>query len=397
MNDLFDKTSLLLPYSGAFTLLDFSQAMMSRFHGFDEALSPASREISEKILSGQEHFVLLLVDGMGKDQLSLLPNESILRKNCHWELQSVFPSSTAPAITTLVTARSPAEHAVLAWWMKIESMDIDIEILPFQERKSHKPLEELGLEIESLCPRRSRFADLDTSVLSIVPEEFIDSSFSLYSRGSTEALGYEALSEAFDGIIDHAGYCRDRSLSSSFTYCYIPDYDKTCHEKGVGSQESLDLLKEIERQIKRLLPKLPQSFRLLVLADHGQIDVPEGGRLSISRDSRLYGCLQSDPSGEPSVPFFHIHPEKRDEFLSLWERDFASAFQLISCEEVESLGLLGPGEYSPMLKSRLGDYIGISKDGSIFTVKDKRSFPFIGIHGGVSHQEMMVPLIVFDS
>jgi hypothetical protein len=59
-------------------------------------------------------------------------------------------------------------------------------------------------------------------------------------------------------------------------------------------------------------------------------------------------------------------------------------------------GWFGPGAPHPRLAERIGDYILVMKDG--YAIRDvlpgERRHAQIGVHGGTSEDEMLVPLVV---
>ncbi|MBI3145954.1 MAG: phosphodiesterase, partial [Pseudogulbenkiania sp.] len=59
-------------------------------------------------LAARRHVILLVIDGLGLQQLQALGPGSVLRRHQHGTLTSVFPSTTAAAITTLMTGQPPA-------------------------------------------------------------------------------------------------------------------------------------------------------------------------------------------------------------------------------------------------------------------------------------------------
>ena len=67
-------------------------------------------------VAGADQVVLLVLDGLGEEQLrdrrSLAP---VLTGGVGGPITSVAPSTTACALTTLVTGRTPAEHGVIGY------------------------------------------------------------------------------------------------------------------------------------------------------------------------------------------------------------------------------------------------------------------------------------------
>ena len=69
-----------------------------------------------------------------------------------------------------------------------------------------------------------------------------------------------------------------------------------------------------------------------------------------------------------------------------------------SRKEVLQNGWFGTGPVHPMLAERIGDYVLIMKKNYILkdTLVGEAEKVNIGEHGGVSHEEMLVPLITVE-
>ena len=72
-------------------------------------------------VAGAEQVVLLVIDGLGEEQLreraALAP---VLVSGAGGPITSVAPSTTACALTTLVTGRVPAEHGVVGYRVAVD-------------------------------------------------------------------------------------------------------------------------------------------------------------------------------------------------------------------------------------------------------------------------------------
>ena len=72
---------------------------------------------------------------------------------------------------------------------------------------------------------------------------------------------------------------------------------------------------------------------------------------------------------------------------------FFESFELIESRKLQAL--LG-GELRPVAKSRFGDFVGAALGPSVIhyrTGQDKKQPAFIGYHGGLTPEEMRIPLI----
>ena len=100
----------------------------------DDALAPA-------LLGGARTIVLLVLDALGYDQLAARLAEgacpqlvALLERGGGTlaPLTSVFPSTTAAALTTLHTAVSPARHGSLAFTLYLPSVGRVVNMLHFE-------------------------------------------------------------------------------------------------------------------------------------------------------------------------------------------------------------------------------------------------------------------------
>jgi hypothetical protein len=62
---------------------------------------------------------------------------------------------------------------------------------------------------------------------------------------------------------------------------------------------------------------------------------------------------------------------------------------------VLAAGLFGKGPLNPQLESRLGDYIAIPDKGAYLWWKQGGN-PLLGRHGGLSPEEMLIPLMIWS-
>src|SRR5947208_3931853 len=94
---------------------------------------PPLRGIEPSLLQGMRNVLLVLADGLGSDQLQRLAKAGDVpflsrildRAARHDAAQlidatTVFPSTTAAAVTTMQTARTPQEHGNIAYFLWLE-------------------------------------------------------------------------------------------------------------------------------------------------------------------------------------------------------------------------------------------------------------------------------------
>jgi len=110
--------------------------LMSSIIGAMGGISP-HRELSvvpASDLESAEKIVYLIVDGIGEAQLEefLESGEGgcFFAAHSHRTISTVFPATTAAAVTTFGTGASPAEHGVLGWHLNLPDLGMVATILP---------------------------------------------------------------------------------------------------------------------------------------------------------------------------------------------------------------------------------------------------------------------------
>jgi hypothetical protein len=337
-----------------------------------------------------DHLVFVLVDGMGDELLSAAAAEGFLRARRVQRLRAVFPSTTAAALTTLATARWPGEHAAWGWWLYLPDRELSVTALPFVERFSGQPLEQMGLRAEDVFPVPSIWPTARLKPLTVLKEGLEDSTFSRYAAGETARVGAKGIAEALDGAAERV----EAADGPTFTYVYLPQLDALCHDKGTAAAE--ELLGKLDGLLASLSDRLAGRARLVVSADHGLLDIPPERQFVIAAGEELMETLVSPPSGEPRVPAFHIRGGQEERFGELLAGRCGDAFALITPDEAEELELFGPGKLNDALRPRLGTFLGIAPGPATLYFRPAGGDVFVhaAVHAGLSPREMRIPFIV---
>jgi hypothetical protein len=101
-------------------------------------------------------------------------------------------------------------------------------------------------------------------------------------------------------------------------------------------------------------------------------------------------------SGEPRAAYCYVRPEKIKQFENYVKTEFKKCCEMRKSEDLIKEKYFGLFEPNEKLKDRIGDYVLIMKENYIMkdlVLGEKRNI-YIGNHGGVSREEMFVPLIV---
>jgi hypothetical protein len=389
--NLFESGKLVRPDPAKINSIDLYRALarLAGARGIESGEN--SFKIEEKI-GINDHYLFILIDGLGMSFLEKLPESSFLRRNFIMELQAVCPPTTAASLTSLATMQWVCDHAVPGWFLYFDEKRISATILPFIERFTEQPLEKFGIRAEDIFPFKSVWSKIKYEPLTIIGSSIMNSTYTRYSSGETERIGYNTIGEAFDKT------CRrvQGAVYPTFTYLYLPQLDSLCHDNGTLHQSVHAMVEEIDRDCAALYADVKGKARIVITADHGLIDVPESKRLVINEGDGLLNYLLCPPSIEPRISAFHVKAGMENRFTEAFLSRFDDDFLLITPDEAEHIKIFGEGALSPVLRQRLGTFIGIPFTTATLnyrTANDKHSI-LKAVHAGLSREEMTVPLII---
>ena len=389
----FDRGVLLRPSHLVPNVVDLARALASLAGAPDVTPSHNSDEM-ERLIGPADHLVFVLADGMGIEQVEALPENAFLRVHLRAELQTVFPSSTAPAVTSFATGEWPARHGVTGWWTHIPQIGAAAAVLPFVARSDARPLASLGVSPDDVYLLPSLLRGVQRDTLSMFPRQISNSVYSVFLSGGRPRQGYSSLSEAVGLVTSRV----TGAAAPTYTFVYTPLIDAAAHRFGALHPRTLETVTRVNAEVERLADGLRGTGKMVVSADHGLLDAPPGARWRLVPSHQVTGALRFAPSGDARVLYLHVGAGSGTADLDALKRRLGSRFMLISVQEAEDLELFGPGLISPAVRERMGDVIAISGGRDVVAYDpDVRMWPIMdekSQHSGLSQSEMRVPLVI---
>jgi len=332
--------------------------------------------------------VLLIIDGLGDRLLARHAPGGELARRRRGSLTSVFPSTTASAITTSYTGCTPLEHGLTGWFTYFSAAGCVAAALPFRSRGDNSPLEK-RLPADRIFTAPSLFESLPVRSIVVTHRDIIDSQYNVRHCRGAERRGYATVDELVAGVEAAVKSGDERK----FVYAYWPDYDATSHVHGCEGAEALAEVAKIDDAFGRLILSLSSTDSVVIAtADHGFVDCPREDCLELP--AALASQLRFPLCGERRVVFCHVHSEK--EFASRAKDWLGERADVRPSRELVAEGWFGGGAPHPLIAERVGEVAILMKDG--YTIKDwlpgEPRHLHIGNHGGTSEDEMTIPLIL---
>jgi hypothetical protein len=373
-------------YSGG-SLVNLMASIVAARGG--EALHSPLRNIETETVRAARNLVLLIIDGLGDNYLMRRGAGGELARRRRAALTSVFPSTTASAITTTYTGRSPLEHGLTGWFTYFGQAGCVSAALPFRSRGDMLPLSRRGVTPEQIYVCGSIFESIPEKSFVVTYKDIIDSEYNTCHCRGAQRVAYETLDELVAAV--------ERTVKSGaerkFVYAYWPVYDMVSHRYGSESAQAEAELRKIDAAFGALLARLAGTESLVIAtADHGFIDVaPEE---SFELPSSLASLLKFPLCGERRVAYCHVHdPKTFVEKARDWLGDRAD---VMPSRQLVDEGWFGGGTPHPRFAERIGDVALVMR--GRYTIKDwapgESRHLHIGNHGGTSADEMAIPLIM---
>lgn len=373
-------------YSGG-SLVNLMASIVAARGG--KALHSPLRNLRTEHMREARNLVLVIVDGLGDNYLMRRGAGGELARRRRASLTSVFPSTTASAITTSYTGRTPLEHGLTGWYTYFGEAGCVSAALPFRSRGDHLPLARRGVTPQQIFTSKSLFEDLPARSVVVTCKEIVDSEYNTCHCRGAQRVAYETLDELVAQVEAAVKSGADRK----FIYAYWPVYDMVSHRYGSESAEAFEQLGKIDAAFGRLIARLAGTDSMVIAtADHGFIDVaPEE---SFELPQSLAPLLRLPLCGERRVAYCHVHSET--EFLKKAKDWLGDRADVVPSRSLVDEGWFGPGTPHPRFAERIGDVTLVMR--GHYTVKDwtpgESRHLHIGNHGGTSDDEMRIPLIL---
>ena len=337
----------------------------------------------ELFLPEAQKYVVFLVDGLGfellRDHADAAPYLSSLMAGSQPATVGV-PTTTATSLTSLGTALPPALHGVVGFTSRIPGTHDLLNALMWSK----------DVDPEEWQPHPTAFARLAAAgvhTTTVNKREFAGSGLTRAGTRGAEFVGADRLGERLVAVQEASR----RGLS--MTYMYDGDLDWTGHRYGVASEQWEAQLSMTDLSAERLRQALPGDVRILVVADHGMVDVPEGRRTDVEDHPELRDGVFL-VGGEARFRHLYCRVGATDEVIATWQAVLGDDADVLSREEAYARGWFGQG--GDDVRQRIGDVVVACRGDA--AVLDTAGFPYesrlVGMHGSLTSAEMLVPVLV---
>ncbi|ODB85020.1 hypothetical protein A3194_14810 [Candidatus Thiodiazotropha endoloripes] len=362
--------------------------------GGEPHIYPQHRLLTTDQIGQYQQVLLWVIDGMGLNYLRSQPKASHLNANLLGGMTSVYPPTTASAVTSFLSGLAPQQHGLTGWHIFFAELGAILAILPGRPRYGGVPLSQAGIDLSALLNVKPLTDSIPGSTACLVPDKIAKSDFSQYFLGSSKLLTHSSLDELQQNMVERMKRGEERYL-----FAYWPELDTLGHHHGIWSDSAEQHLLALDHCFSEVVRQCHETGTLVIVcADHGQIDSHPQRRLSLDDHPLLADCLAMPLSGEPRSAYCYLRPDKSECFDQYVTDHLAQQAENYRSDELIEQGWFGIGEPHPQLKRRIGDRVLLMREDYTFNdwLLQEHRYQLVGVHGGLSEDELLVPLIVVE-
>lgn len=373
------STPQVPPPYGAASLSDVLPAVLSAL-GMSEETDVLGLDLPRRV-------AVLLVDGMGSELLTehahLAPCLAELAKD-GGTLGVGFPSTTATSLTSLGTGLPPGAHGVLGLTLRkpdgglLSTLHWDaaaVDPLTWQPYPTaFERAAAAGIAVSAVGPRRFRGSGLNTAAF----------------RGA-RPVGAESAGEVAAATL--AELTRGPANTPALVYSYYGDLDATGHREGCGSSAWRFQLAHLDRLVEQIVTELPGDTALVIIADHGMLDVPAAERVDYDAQPELQAGVDL-LAGEPRARYVHTVAGAAADVRAAWSHVLGPDWCVLSRGEAIATGWFGPPDR--VREDLVGDVVAVpfGSGAVVASASEPIVSRLIGMHGGLTSAEQQVPLLI---
>lgn len=359
--------------------------------------------------------LLFLLDGFGWRQFERFQDESLLKELSHKgrvvKLLAQFPSTTAAQLTTIHTGQPVGEHGVFEWNYYEPKLDAVIAplLFSFAGTLQRDTLKTVDANPKMVLPGKTIYKTLANQGVKATifqHREYTPSTYSNAMFRGAHSVGYRTLAE---GLVN-LGETMAKATGRVFLNFYFDRIDGISHEYGPESSQSAAEIQSVLMTLEAFFRRniRPRGRTLVMLtADHGQSEVDPRTTVFINTDPRFSGVTDYfrrsrdgklvAPGGSCRDFFLYIREGLVDEACEFLATRLEGKAEVWKVAEMITAGNFG-STISAEFRGRVGDLVILPyrRESVWWYEKDRFNQKYYGHHGGLSAEEMEIPLLTWE-
>lgn len=343
----------------------------------------AERDRQNLGLPTARHVVVVILDGLGHHQLDARRGHApFLRSIVSDVVTAGYPTTTATSLSLFGTGQPAGQTGMTGYSARNPRTG---ELANLISWEGADPPEEWQ-PMPSLLEEADRAG---VTVTTLGKRAFAGSGLTHAALRGGLFVGAERLADRIDVALA-------ATKTPGVSYCYWGEIDAAGHRYGWQSEEWVAALEDADREFRRLAGSLRPDTLMVVTADHGMVDVTGAPRWDIGAEPQLARDIEL-VAGEPRALHLHVSEGSASAVAERWQAILGDYGVALTQTDAASAGIFGP--ISDVARPRIGDVV-VAMAGRSTVVDSRtqspRSMALIGVHGSLTPEELMVPLLMAE-
>ncbi|WP_169275517.1 alkaline phosphatase family protein [Bifidobacterium moraviense] len=331
--------------------------------------------------------IVVLVDGLGFWNLAMRRGHAPYLRSLMGEpanarpIATCVPSTTVAAMSTFGTGTCPGLTGMTGYTQRNTVTGELSQLIAFKNAIAPLDLQRQPTVFETLAARGVR-------VTSSGLPKFADSPLTVAALRGSRYVGNASPADRIRAACDAA-------RTPGLTYLYVRDADKVGHNYGWDSERWVGTFERIDAQLGQLRRLAPKGTLIVVVADHGMIQVDPAERIDIAEEPALADGVAM-VGGEPrSLMLYAADGVDPADIVARWRNRLEDRALVRSVDEAVRDGVYGPVD--PRVRPMIGDVL-VQASGAV-TIVDSRiqndkATHLPSVHGSQTRLEMDIPCLV---
>jgi hypothetical protein len=397
----------VMPSYEGYGLANLSPTLLRHF-GASIPTAGLAEEVVGPHLDGSRRVVVILLDACGYLLLKRIveaepdhPIRSLIRSGRVSPLTSVFPSTTAVALSTLHTGLPPISHGITGYRMYLPDRGILANMIRLSAESDSRPrqlIREHGgarklIGVPTIHERLSKVRVKSTCMLR---KDIARSGLSEMHCTGAEVVPFVSAPDMFVQIRRMMSQSRP---ARQCVWAYWDALDTIQHQYGVwqdeGEAELRAFAMALDHELLSPLRKLKEKVTVIFTADHGQVQVNASDVFELKSVPETDQALSVPPSGTGRAGYLNT---RDNGWIGRLQKKLGKKGWVIPSREVEAAGLWGEGRRRSEFRGRVGDAVLVMNDRRVsfypYYEGAKPEHLIGGRHGGLHEEEMLTPFII---
>ncbi len=328
------------------------------------------------------------------------------------KITAQFPSTTSAHVTTWHTGLPVGQHGQFEWQYYEPAADDIITPLLFSHGGTitRDRLWSYGLRPQDLYffhPFYQHLAQEGVQATILQPRAYTPGTYTDFMYRGAQAQPYKTLAHALTFI--HRWL--QESPAPAYLAFYYAQIDSICHHFGPNAPETqaeIDLFFQALDSLLLGQRRQGKGHNLLLLtADHGQMEVSPEETLYLNEQEAFAALLPLlrrnrrgeilAPGGSPRDMFLYLRPGAVDEAEAILQAGLGEWGEVRRVDDLITAGYFGP-QVSDRFRQRAGDLVLLAAPRKTIWWHEPGRYQqtFYGHHGGLSPQEMEIPILAWE-